>query len=252
MSFNGQISGSLAPQGAKQGNLSGNIGAVTPAIRDGAVTTAKIADAAVTIAKLAQDVTALINSKGDASDVAQLQEDVEALQTITAGLGTASTYGVANNLTQAAAGSAVLDAYQGKLLGDRMTTAEGDIASLNDGYTNLHFADLLWSNPDSTQSFGAQSVTINAAKYDFFMCVFRNSTDRERFETCIASKGLPFYHTSNLYRGTTKYLLGRVVTVGENSAFFNSASMTNASLIESTDDTVLIPHALYGIGVIKS
>ena len=138
MSFNGQISGSLAPQGAKVGNLSGNIGAVVPDIRDESVTTAKLADAAVTIAKLAQDVTALINSKGDASDVATLQSDVAALQTITEGLGTASTYGVANNLTQAAAGSAVLDAYQGKLLGDRMTTAEGDIDTLNDGYAQLN------------------------------------------------------------------------------------------------------------------
>lgn len=147
MSFNGQISGSLAPQGAKVGNISGNIGAVVPDIRDEsvttakladeAVTTAKLADAAVTIAKLAQDITTLINSKGDATDVEQLQEDVAALQTITAGLGTASTYGVANNLTQAAAGANVLDAYQGKLLGDRMTTAEGDIDTLNDGYTQL-------------------------------------------------------------------------------------------------------------------
>jgi len=147
MSFNGQISGSLAPQGARVGSISGNIGAVVPDIRDEsvttakladeAVTTAKIADAAVTIAKLAQDVTALINSKGDASDVAQLQTDVAALQTITEGLGTASTYGVANNLTQAAAGANVLDAYQGKVLGDRMTAAEGNITTLNDGYTNL-------------------------------------------------------------------------------------------------------------------
>lgn len=147
MSFEGKISGSLAPQGGMLGNVSGNIGAVVPDIRDEsvttakladeAVTTAKIADAAVTIAKLAADVTALINSKGSASDVATLQSDVEALQTITAGLGTASTYGVANNLTQAAAGSAVLDAYQGKLLGDRMTTAEGDIDTLTDGYTQL-------------------------------------------------------------------------------------------------------------------
>lgn len=137
MSFNGQISGSLAPQGAKRGSVSGSIGAVVPDIRDESVTTAKLADAAVTIAKLAQDVTALINSKGDASDVATLQSDVAALQTITDGLGTASTYGVANNLTQAAAGANVLDAYQGKLLGDRMTTAEGNITTLNDGYTNL-------------------------------------------------------------------------------------------------------------------
>lgn len=120
MSFNGQISGSLAPQGARVGSISGNIGAVVPDIRDESVTTAKIADAAVTIAKLAQDVTALINSKGDASDVAQLQNDVAALQTITDGLGAASTYGVANNLTQAAAGSAVLDAYQGKVLNDKI------------------------------------------------------------------------------------------------------------------------------------
>lgn len=118
MSFEGKISGSLAPQGAKVGNLSGSIGAVVPDIRDESVTTAKLADAAVTIAKLAQDVTALINSKGSASDVAQLQEDVAALQTITEGLGTASTYGVANNLTQAAAGANVLDAYQGKVLKD--------------------------------------------------------------------------------------------------------------------------------------
>lgn len=150
MSFNGQISGSLAPQGTKAGNLSGNIGAVVPDIRDESVTTAKladeavtttkIADAAVTIAKLAQDVTALINSKGDASDVATLQSDVAALQTITAGLGTASTYGVANNLTTAAAGTDVLDAYQGKLLGDRVTTAEGNITTLNDGYAQLNNA----------------------------------------------------------------------------------------------------------------
>lgn len=137
MSFEGKISGSLAPQGARVGNISGNIGAVVPDIRDESVTTAKLADAAVTIAKLAQDVTALINSKGDASDVATLQSDVAALQTITEGLGTASTYGVANNLTQAAAGANVLDAYQGKLLGDRMTTAEGNITTLNDGLANL-------------------------------------------------------------------------------------------------------------------
>lgn len=146
MSFNGQISGSLAPQGAKTGSVSGNIGAVTPAIRDGAVTTAKIADAAVTIAKLAQDVTALINSKGSASDVATLQSDVAALQTITDGLGTASTYGVANNLTQSASGVNVLDAAQGKALGDRLTTAEGDIASLNDGYAQLGCTYTLHTN----------------------------------------------------------------------------------------------------------
>lgn len=148
MSFNGQISGSLAPQGGMLGSVSGSIGAVVPDIRDEsvttakladeAVTTAKIADAAVTIAKLAADVTALINSKGDASDVATLQSDVAALQTITAGLGTASTYGVANNLTQAAAGANVLDAYQGKLLGDRVTTNESAISTLNDGYARLY------------------------------------------------------------------------------------------------------------------
>ena len=46
MSFNGQISGSLAPQGTKVGNLSGSIGAVVPDIRDESVTTAKLADEA--------------------------------------------------------------------------------------------------------------------------------------------------------------------------------------------------------------
>jgi len=172
MSFEGKISGSLAPQGARVGSISGNIGTVVPDIRDEsvttakladeAVTTAKIADAAVTIAKLAQDVTALINSKGDASDVATLQSDVAALQTITEGLGTASTYGVANNLTQSASGVNVLDAAQGKALGDRLTTAEGNITTLNDGYTKLSQTKTIVNgggNMNPVRTLAAQSGT---------------------------------------------------------------------------------------------
>lgn len=62
---------------------------------------------------------------------------IAALEEVADGLGDASTYGVANDLTQATAGENVLDAAQGKALGDRLTTAEGDIDTLNDGYTQL-------------------------------------------------------------------------------------------------------------------
>lgn len=80
----------------------------------------------------------------NADDIAALdtrldtaENDIDALETVAAGLGTASTKGVANNLTTETAGTDVLDAAQGKALGDRLTTAEGDITTLNDGYMQL-------------------------------------------------------------------------------------------------------------------
>ena len=69
--------------------------------------------------------------------VQQYDTRIAALEDVADGLGDASTYGVANDLTQQTAGENVLDAAQGKALGDRLTTAEGDIVSLNDGLANL-------------------------------------------------------------------------------------------------------------------
>lgn len=78
--------------------------------------------------------------------VQQYDTRIAALEDVADGLGDASTYGVANDLTQATAGENVLDAAQGKALGDRLTTAEGDIASLNDGYANLGCTYTLHTN----------------------------------------------------------------------------------------------------------
>ena len=72
--------------------------------------------------------------------VQQYDTRIAALEDVADGLGDASTYGVANDLTQATAGENVLDAAQGKALGDRLTTAEGNITTLNDGYAQLNNA----------------------------------------------------------------------------------------------------------------
>lgn len=69
--------------------------------------------------------------------VQQYDTRIAALEDVADGLGDASTYGVANDLTQQTAGENVLDAAQGKALGDRLTTAEGNITTLNDGLANL-------------------------------------------------------------------------------------------------------------------
>ena len=62
--------------------------------------------------------------------VQQYDTRIAALEDVADGLGDASTYGVANDLTQQTAGENVLDAAQGKALGDSLTTAEGDITAL--------------------------------------------------------------------------------------------------------------------------
>lgn len=72
---------------------------------------------------------------------------IDALEATAAGLGTASTYDVANNLTTASAGSKVLDAYQGKLLNDAVT-------ALNTGYAKFG----VHTFTGTTTSSGALSI----------------------------------------------------------------------------------------------
>lgn len=82
--------------------------------------------------------------------VQQYDTRIAALEDVADGLGDASTYGVANDLTQQTAGENVLDAAQGKALGDRLTTAEGDIASLNDGFANLGTVKVITASVNSS------------------------------------------------------------------------------------------------------
>lgn len=154
----GGVSGGLGPVGGYSASIKGAVGPVSEGIRDGAVTTpkiadlavttAKIADAAVTISKLAAEVIdatltvsgaaadaqatgAALALKAAAADLQTLQQTVAEIKTKTDALKAAANYGVLNALTQATAGVNVLDAAQGKALGDRLTTAEGDITTLD-------------------------------------------------------------------------------------------------------------------------
>lgn len=137
-------------------------------------------------------------------------------------------------------------------MSSNISTLQSQVATLNDGYTNLHFADLLWSNPNPEQAFSAQVVSTNTSKYDFFLFVYRNSTDREVLETEIAIKGFRLHHASTLYRGSIKYLMSRTITVEEGSITFWNGTISTAALVESNDDSVLVPVKVYGIGVVKS
>lgn len=64
--------------------------------------------------KLERDVLTISQQTLTNNEKAQVQSNL--------GLGTASTKAVANNLTTASSGTAVLDAYQGKLLGDQLAS----------------------------------------------------------------------------------------------------------------------------------
>lgn len=186
--------------------------------------------------------------------VSGLDGRVLALEATAATLGDAATYDVANNLTTATAGSKVLDAAQGKALGDRMTTAEGNITTL-DGSTAKLFAGAagLWlgklttSNeiafyngayPSGSNLLGTVSLTageispyfggirkiVGSAAADL---VFQNSRNDNRYAAlafCVANSGdhaLYFvrYKADNTYTGATKIAGGTAVqsiSVAEN------------------------------------
>lgn len=75
--------------------------------------------------------------------VEQYDTRIDALETTAAGLKAASRYGVANNLTQATAGANVLDAYQGKVLNDAVSTINGYInGETANGIRYVYTADL--------------------------------------------------------------------------------------------------------------
>lgn len=87
------------------------------------------------------------NGGSNASDIAYDSSNIISAPTVEgtqdnaanmlSSFGTAATKNVVNSLSTWYPDQGVLDAYQGKLLGDRMTTAEGDIDTLNDGYSQL-------------------------------------------------------------------------------------------------------------------
>lgn len=107
-----------------------------------------------------------------------------------------------------------------------------------EGVINAEYMKLLWENPNTTQAFPAQRVTLSSADYDFLLvtaqAVAGGATDVQ--QNCIFSKG----HGCKL-----------IGMSGNNALFRNITYVSDTSLAiancDSPNNSYLVPIAIYGI-----
>ena len=108
------------------------------------------------------------------------------------------------------------------------------------GVINAEYMTLLWENPNTTQTFAAQTVTLSSADYDFLLFITNYSTSvASNFFTTITKKG------SNSIIGGASGSEAKVRDVTYVSA--TSLSISQGYKGATTDNTVAIPVAIYGM-----
>jgi hypothetical protein len=100
----------------------------------------------------------------------------------------------------------------------------------------------LWENPDPTQSFSAQNVTLSSGDYDLLCVVARLSASLTFNVSAFTPKG----NGVHLVR-TDKASTG--VNIGRNMEYASDTTVhfVDAYRLNSTDNTMLIPYCIYGI-----
>jgi hypothetical protein len=108
------------------------------------------------------------------------------------------------------------------------------------GVINAEYMKLLWENPNTTQDFAAQTITLNSADYDFLLINYKYLKASAVFESQIAKKG-----ENLIISGFDK---------NKNEVFreIDYVSDTSLSIVggyynNTADNASAIPVAIYGI-----
>ena len=106
------------------------------------------------------------------------------------------------------------------------------------GVINAEYMKLLWENPNTTQAFASQTITLNSTDYDFLLWIFSANIGfaNKQYKSVICGKG----ESCILDVGNLNYL---------RSCIYNSA--TSYSIVDGTDTStnnyLCVPVAIYGI-----
>ena len=118
-----------------------------------------------------------------------------------------------------------------------------------EGVINAEYMKLLWENPNTTQAFAAQTVTLNSVDYDFLMLISELSTQySQRIGTIIIEKGENAY-IEGVVTGTARLTAQRRMFnyVSATSYSFEDAYKIDAGGSQAIDNSLCIPIAIYGI-----
>ena len=108
-----------------------------------------------------------------------------------------------------------------------------------EGVINAEYMKLLWENPNTTQAFAAQTVTLNSADYDLLLWLYAESTSARAYLSVITAKG----KGAIMCEADTAYNYFRSATYVSDTSYSISTGYKN----QTTDNSMMIPIAVYGI-----
>lgn len=137
---------------------------------------------------------------------------------------------------------------------DFLGTIPSDIETNKINLNALRGANLLWTNPNPTSNFAAQTINIaNLANYNTVIVVWNNATTGSARIFCMAYKGYQFeMQDGHVGSGGTEWRR-RLGLVNDTSVQFDTAyvSQNYGSKSPGTSSTnVCIPLCIYGLNTI--
>ena len=117
------------------------------------------------------------------------------------------------------------------------------------GVINAEYMKLLWENPNTTQAFAAQTITLNSADYDFLMFIYSpNLNTVGNVNSSIFSKG---NGTRLGYATATgsgvRAFMRTIAYISDTSLTVSNATYSTGTTADTTDNAQCIPIAIYGI-----
>ena len=128
-----------------------------------------------------------------------------------------------------------------------------------DGTVSFDLMTKLWENPSPTSSFAAQDITglTTLKDYDLYVATFKLSTTATSYITLIVFDNMMNYanytHASNTAsQGTAARVRGFLVDKSQNKITFEDALYGYTGYVNTTNNTLCIPFAVYGIKTSKT
>lgn len=119
-----------------------------------------------------------------------------------------------------------------------------------EGVINAEYMKLLWENPNTTQAFAAQTITLNSADYDFLMIIA--GLDRSSYKKSVTipkgSSGLIdfAYQDTTTSPNQETTISRRILSSTDTTVSFDNAEFSHVSSVV-TNNTLAVPIAIYGI-----
>ena len=141
------------------------------------------------------------------------------------------------------------------LIDSAVSTVNSKISTLNSSVTSVYnivkalegkhpVAKLLWTNPNSTSSFGAQTVSVSLSAYTFVVITFRNQAGSEN---AVFGQVFPISGRSMAFSVAkdSGAVLRRYMNITSTGIWFENATYDS----NSSNNALLVPWSIYGLNL---